>query len=93
MTLRTINYLLIKYQSLYNSDTVQIKAIHDEEKPTEQTMLFQSTYALFLRNSCHFPIQICTFEKTYIYLSLKSTKSKKTPLVKCQFHVQSILYK
>ena len=47
---------------------MHIKVIHGEEKPMEQTRLIQSTYTIFLRNSCSFHIQICTFQKI-IHLS------------------------
>ena len=51
--------------------------IHDVEKPIEQMMLIQSTYAIF-----HITIIISVFRsallrKSYIYLPLKSTKSNK----------------
>ena len=41
-----------------------VDVIHGVEKSTEQTMLLQSTYAIFLCHDSPFGTQICIFEKT-----------------------------
>ena len=68
--------------------------IHGVEKPTEQMVLFYSTYAIFLCDYSHFCIYICTFEKTTLQSPTKINQIKNDNsckvLIPCTNHINFI---